>query len=55
MDIDLPDVIAEVKAAFDRYEQALVTNDVATLNGFVTLRNSGRSETVDSARLKPRR
>jgi hypothetical protein len=32
MDIDLPDVVAEVKAAFDRYEQALVTNDVATLD-----------------------
>ena len=31
-DIDLPDVIAEVKAAFDRYEAALVTNDVSTLN-----------------------
>src|SRR5436305_7287277 len=32
MDIDLPEVVAEVRAAFDRYEQALVTNDVATLN-----------------------
>jgi hypothetical protein len=32
MDIDLPDVVAEVKAAFDRYEQALVSNDVATLD-----------------------
>ena len=32
MDIDLPDVVAEVKAAFERYEQALVTNDVATLD-----------------------
>ncbi|MGY4367249.1 hypothetical protein ACVW1A_003314 [Bradyrhizobium sp. LB1.3] len=31
MEIDLPDVIAEVKAAFDRYEQALITNDVAVL------------------------
>ena len=31
MDIDLPDVLAEVKAAFARYEQALVSNDVATL------------------------
>ena len=29
MDIDLPDVVAEVKAAFDRYEKALMTNDVA--------------------------
>ncbi len=32
MDIDLPDVIAEVSAAFARYERALVSNDVATLN-----------------------
>jgi hypothetical protein len=33
MDIDLPEVVAEVRAAFDRYEQALVTNDVAVLDG----------------------
>ena len=32
MEIDLPDVTAEVKAAFARYEQALVSNDVDTLN-----------------------
>ena len=32
MEVDLPDVVAEVKAAFDRYEQALVANDVATLD-----------------------
>jgi len=32
MEIDLPEVVAEVRAAFDRYEQALVTNDVATLD-----------------------
>ena len=31
MDINLPDVHAEVAAAFARYENALVTNDVATL------------------------
>ena len=31
MEIDLPDVVAEVEAAFARYETALVTNDVATL------------------------
>ena len=31
MEIDLPDVKAEVEAAFARYETALVTNDVATL------------------------
>ena len=32
MDIDLPEVVAEVKAAFDAYEKALTTNDLATLN-----------------------
>jgi hypothetical protein len=31
MEIDLPDVIAEVGAAFARYEAALVSNDVAVL------------------------
>ena len=31
MEIDLPEVVAEVKAAFDRYETALVTNDVPTV------------------------
>ena len=31
MDIDLPDVIAEVGAAFARYEKALTTNDTAVL------------------------
>jgi hypothetical protein len=32
MQIDLPDVVAEVTAAFRRYEAALVGNDVATLD-----------------------
>ncbi len=32
MDVNLPDVIAEVRAVFDRYEQALVSNDVAALD-----------------------
>ena len=32
MDIDLPEVVAEVRAAFERYEKALVVNDVATLD-----------------------
>jgi len=32
MEIDRPDVVAEVTAAFDRYETALVTNDVAVLD-----------------------
>jgi hypothetical protein len=34
MEIDLPDVVAEVTAAFQRYEQALGANDVAALNAF---------------------
>ena len=32
MDINLPDVLAEVTAAFDRYEAALAANDVAVLD-----------------------
>jgi len=32
MDFDLPDVVAEVRAAFDAYERALVANDVAALD-----------------------
>jgi len=32
MEIDLPDVLAEVTAQFERYEQALVSNDVAVLD-----------------------
>jgi hypothetical protein len=32
MEIDLPEVVAEVRAAFDRYEKALGENDVAVLD-----------------------
>lgn len=32
MEIDLPEVVVEVRQAFARYEKALVTNDVATLD-----------------------
>jgi hypothetical protein len=32
MEIDLPDTIAGLRAAFERYEAALVSNDVATLD-----------------------
>ena len=32
MDINLPDVLAEVQTQFDRYEHALVHNDVAVLD-----------------------
>jgi ketosteroid isomerase-like protein len=32
MEIDLPEIVAEVKAAFERYERAIVSNDVETLD-----------------------
>ena len=32
MEIDLPEVVAEVTAQFARYEKALVSNDVAVLD-----------------------
>jgi 1-carboxybiuret hydrolase subunit AtzH-like protein len=41
MDIDLPDVLAEVGEAFARYEAALVSNDVATLGAL--FRNDSRT------------
>jgi hypothetical protein len=33
-EINLPNVVAELSAIFQRYEAALMDNDVATLNGF---------------------
>ena len=41
MEIDLPDVVAEVTAQFARYEQALVNNDVAVLGEL--FRNDSRT------------
>ena len=32
MDVDLPEIVAEVRSVFERYERALVENDVATLD-----------------------
>lgn len=32
MEVNLPDVVAEVTAVFHRYEQALVTNDITALD-----------------------
>ena len=32
MQLNLPDVVAELTAAFERYEKALTTNDIATLD-----------------------
>ena len=34
MEPDIPEVVAEVTAAFNRYEAALVTNDVPALDSF---------------------
>lgn len=34
MEIDLPETVAEIRAEFDRYEAALIANDVAALSGF---------------------
>lgn len=34
MQTDLPEVVAEIRAAFDAYEAALLANDVAALSGF---------------------
>ena len=41
MQVDLPEVLAEVTAAFDRYEKALVANDVDTLDAL--FRNDART------------
>ena len=41
MDIDFPDVLAEVTAQFARYEAALVSNDVAVLDEL--FRNDSRT------------
>lgn len=41
MDIDLPEVVAEVRAAFDAYEKALMSNDVPALNA--TFRDDART------------
>ena len=41
MDIDLPDVLAEITAQFARYEAALVSNDVAVLDEL--FRNDSRT------------
>ena len=33
MEVDIPEIVAEVTAAFMRYEQALATNDLDTIDG----------------------
>ncbi len=32
LQVNIPDVLAELTAAFERYERALIGNDIATLN-----------------------
>jgi hypothetical protein len=32
MDVDLPEVVAEVRGAFEQYEKALVSNDITMLD-----------------------
>jgi hypothetical protein len=57
VDIDLPDVVAEVRAAFEAYERALVTNDVATLDVMFrddprTIRFGGRENLFGYGQIK---
>jgi ketosteroid isomerase-like protein len=56
-DIDLPDVVAEVTEAFNRYEKALVTNDVETLDALFkddprTIRYGGGENLYGYAEIK---
>ena len=64
MEIDDPSVLAEVTAVFERYETALVTNDVALLDELFLDRSStirygigenlyGRDEIAAFRRLRP--
>src|SRR5450755_1479658 len=57
MEIDLPDVVAEVWGAFDRYELALVANDVETLDALFrddprTVRFGGTENLFGYAQIK---
>ena len=57
MQIDLPEVVAEVRTEFERYEQALVSNDVATLNSLFhddvrTIRYGGAENLYGYAAIK---
>jgi ketosteroid isomerase-like protein len=57
MEIDLPDIVAEVKAAFEAYERALVANDVAALDAMFrddprTIRFGGGENLFGYARIR---
>ena len=50
MDINIPEVVAEVTAEFNRYETALVSNDIATLDALCAL---GLQSRVVAAAVQP--
>jgi Protein of unknown function (DUF3225) len=57
MEIDLPDVVAEVWGAFERYERALVSNDVEALDALFrddprTIRFGGTENLFGSDQIK---
>jgi hypothetical protein len=57
MDIDIPEIVEEVKAAFHNYEEALVTNSVETLDALFrddprTLRYGGGENLYGYAEIK---
>jgi hypothetical protein len=57
MDIDIPEIVEEVTAAFRKYEEALVTNAVETLNALFrddprTLRYGGGENLYGFAEIK---
>ncbi len=57
MEIDIPEIVEEVTAAFSKYEQALVSNDVETLNALFhedprTLRYGGGENLYGYAEIK---
>ncbi|HEY5378986.1 MAG TPA: oxalurate catabolism protein HpxZ [Pseudolabrys sp.] len=57
MEIDLPEVVAQVRAAFEIYEKALVGNDVPALNALFrddprTIRYGGGEILYGSAEIK---
>jgi hypothetical protein len=57
MDIDIPDVVAEVRMAFDAYERALVANDVEALDAMFrddrrTIRFGGTENLFGYAQIK---
>jgi hypothetical protein len=57
IEIDLPDVVAEVRTAFEAYERALVANDVALLDAMFhedshTIRFGGGENLFGHAEIK---